>query len=122
MATSVKRLGRTVWYWILLTPLSPSISARPADPRDFFETRIRPLLSAHCLACHGEQTQMAGLKLSTEEGFLKGSEKGPVVVKGDPESSRLIQVVRYVKDIKMPPTGKLTAKQIADLTEWVQQG
>ena len=65
---------------------------------------------------------MAGLNLATEASFLKGSDKGPVVVKGDPENSRLIQAVRYQRDIKMPPTGKLTARQIADLTEWVQLG
>src|SRR5262249_27736763 len=70
----------------------------------------------------GEQMQIGGLNLSTEKGLLKGSEKGPVVVKGDPDSSRLIQAVRYVKDIKMPPTAKLSSQQIADLTEWVQLG
>jgi len=122
MTTSLRKLGRILWCWILLTPLSLSLSARPADPNDFFEARIRPLLSAHCLACHGEQMQMAGLNLSTEKGFFKGSEKGPVVVKGDPDNSRLIQAVRYVNDIKMPPTGKLSSQQISDLTEWVQLG
>ncbi len=65
---------------------------------------------------------MAALNLSTEAGLLKGSDKGPAVVKGDPENSRLIQAVRYLRDIKMPPTGKLTAQQISDLTEWVQLG
>src|SRR5215813_9774265 len=119
MTTSFRRLSRILWCWILLTLLSLSLSARPADPNDFFETRIRPLLSDHCLACHGEQMQIGGLNLSTEKGLLKGSEKGPVVVKGDPDNSRLIQAVRYVKDIKMPPTAKLSSQQIADLTEWV---
>ena len=100
----------------------PSVQAQSADATDFFETKIRPLLSAHCLSCHGTQVQMAGLNLATEASFLKGSEKGPVVQRGDPENSRLIQVVRYQRDIKMPPTGKLTAQQISDLTEWVQLG
>jgi uncharacterized protein DUF1549/uncharacterized protein DUF1553 len=44
------------------------------------------------------------------------------VVKGDPEKSRLIQVVRYQGDIRMPPTGKLTELEIADLTNWVKSG
>ena len=106
--------------FLSLPSLTPR--AQSADATDFFETKIRPLLSAHCLSCHGTQVQMAGLNLSTEASFLKGSEKGPAVVKGDPENSRLIQAVRYLRDIKMPPTGKLTAQQISDLTEWVQLG
>src|SRR5215475_15683256 len=82
---------------------------------DFFETKIRPLLSDNCFACHGPLTQMAGLNLSTAETFLKGGTSGPVVVKGEPENSRLIDVVRYQGSIKMPPSGKLKDHEIANL-------
>src|SRR6185503_3871178 len=122
-------ISKPIKFLCCLLFLSPFLSlssltsrAQSADTTDFFETKIRPLLSAHCLSCHGTQVQMAGLNLATEASFLKGSEKGPVVQRGDPENSRLIQVVRYQRDIKMPPTGKLTAQQISDLTEWVQLG
>jgi hypothetical protein len=106
----------------LFTLSSISLGAQPTDTSDFFETKIRPLLVTYCFTCHGTHVQMAGLNLSTEASFLKGSEKGPVVVKGDPEKSRLIQAVRYMGDIKMPPTGKLTQLEIADLTDWVKSG
>lgn len=65
---------------------------------------------------------MAGLQLTTAAGFFKGADTGPVVVNGDPENSRLIRAVRYQDTIKMPPTGKLTAEEIEDLTEWVKMG
>ena len=113
---------RLFFLGLFLSVPSLSLRAQSADGTDFFETKIRPLLSAHCWSCHGTQVQMAALNLSTEAGLLKGSDKGPAVVKGDPENSRLIQAVRYLRDIKMPPTGKLTARQISDLTEWVQLG
>ena len=95
--------------------------AQVADP-DFFETTIRPLLSSHCFACHGVATQMAGLNLSTAETFFRGGASGAVVVKGEPESSRLIDVVRYQGPIKMPPSGKLKDQELADLIAWVKMG
>ena len=42
--------------------------------------------------------------------------------KGDPEHSRLIQVIGYGDRVKMPPTGKLSPEQIDDLTAWVSRG
>ena len=105
MTASVGRPIKLFSGFLLLSLASLSPGAQPADATDFFEAKIRPLLSTHCLTCHGTQVQMARLNLSTEASFLKGSEKGPVVVKGDPENSRLIQAVRYLGDIKMPPTG-----------------
>jgi len=66
--------------------------------------------------------QMAGLNLSTAEGLFKGSDKGPVVIKGDAENSRLIRAVGYSGELKMPPGGKLQDQQIADLKNWVAIG
>src|SRR3989454_545576 len=101
-----------------------SLTGLGANPEqaDFFESKIRPLLSDHCFGCHGPKLQQAGLDLSTAEGVLRGIVSGPVIVKGDPENSRLIQAVRYLGKIKMPPTGKLSDRQIADLITWVQMG
>jgi Protein of unknown function (DUF1553)/Protein of unknown function (DUF1549)/Planctomycete cytochrome C len=65
---------------------------------------------------------MAGLNLSTAEAFFKGGASGPVVVKGEPESSRLIDVVRYQGPIKMPPSGRLKDHEIADLVAWIKMG
>jgi hypothetical protein len=118
----VGNLNKLFGSFLLLTLDPVGLSAKPADTAIFFETKIRPLLSAHCLSCHGIHLQMGGLNLADEASFLKGSQKGPVVAKGDPENSRLIQAVRNLGHVKMPPTGMLTAQQISDLTEWVQQG
>ena len=102
---------------VALTGPAPTV-----EQTEFFESKIRPLFATKCSTCHGEQVQMAGLKLITAEGFLRGADTGPIVVEGGPGASRLIQAVRYEGKIKMPPTGKLSDQEIAALEEWVKMG
>jgi hypothetical protein len=100
--------------------------ANPTQPHseqlEFFENKIRPLLSSKCFACHGGEMHMAGLNLSTAPSFYKGGDSGPVIVKGEPEISRLIDAINYQGRIKMPPSGKLKDSEIADLVVWVKMG
>ena len=57
--------------------------AGPPDPgaqsEAFFETKVRPLLSASCLKCHGEQKQSAGLRLDSREAMVAGGDSGPAL-------------------------------------------
>ncbi|MBI3736522.1 hypothetical protein HY256_08425, partial [Candidatus Sumerlaeota bacterium] len=43
---------------------------------EFFEKKIRPLLSENCFACHGPAKQKSGLRLDTRAGLLAGGEIG----------------------------------------------
>jgi cytochrome c553 len=101
-------------------------AAPPADAIAFFESRIRPLLIAHCIDCHGPETAEGKLRLDSKQGWQRGGEQGPAIVPGDPSASLLIRLVAYrPQELKMPPEdagGKLTDQQIADLTTWVRQG
>ena len=94
---------------------------RAADDRDFFETKVRPLLAASCYDCHTEM-RSGGLRLDSREAILKGGRSGPAVVPGDPEKSLLIQAVRQTGALKMPKDGKLTAAEVDALVEWVKNG
>jgi hypothetical protein len=103
----------------------PAASQLTPEAVEFFEKRIRPVLAERCYPCHSAKVKepLAGLRLDTRAGVLKGSLRGPVVVPGDPESSRLILAISY-KDahLQMPPKGKLPDSAIADLTAWVKMG
>src|SRR5271163_2720964 len=88
---------------------------------DFFENNIRPILANNCYSCHGDSTS-GGLKLDTREALLKGGNDGPVLVPGDPEKSLIIAAVHQNTALKMPKGGKLTAQEVADLSEWVKHG
>src|SRR5262249_45207606 len=42
---------------------------------------------------------------------------------GDPDKSLLIEAVRYKnEDLQMPPAGKLSDNEIADLERWIREG
>ena len=102
-----------------------AFSAAAATPaqRDFFESKIRPLLVQNCYACHSASAQprFADLHLDTREGILQGGDRGPAIVPGNPDASRLIQAVRH-EGLKMPPSGPLGPSQVAALARWVEMG
>src|SRR5690606_11406275 len=84
--------------------------------------KVRPVLLAQCVVCHGERLQQGELRLDTRAAMLKGGVSGPSVVPGKPGESLLLESVRYHTARKMPPKGKLPDAQIAALTQWVQMG
>ncbi|MSQ94222.1 MAG: DUF1549 domain-containing protein [Gemmataceae bacterium] len=97
-------------------------AASPEQVR-FFETSIRPLLVDRCQKCHGPKKQKAELRLDSRASILKGGESGPAAVPGYPDKSLLIKAVRHVSDkLKIPDGKKLSGREIADLTRWVQMG
>lgn len=89
------------------------------DPTEFFEKKIRPIFATSCAGCHNPKLKTAGLDLSTGEGFVAGGVSGLLINKENPSESALLKVVSYDERLKMPPQGKLSAAQLADLTEWV---
>jgi cytochrome c553 len=104
---------------IILLALLSSAFAQSSD--EFFEKKIRPVLVAKCQVCHNAKAKTAGLDLSTAEGFAHGGPSGPLIAE-KPEESRLLKVIGYEDHLKMPPTGKLPAEDIADIAAWVKLG
>jgi mono/diheme cytochrome c family protein len=67
---------------------------------------------------------MAGLRLDSREGILKGGNSGAALVPGDPDKSLIISKVKSTDgDTRMPRGGTpLSDAQIADLTSWIKEG
>ena len=104
---------------------SPAPAATTPDGVEFFEKKVRPLLSEHCFQCHSAAAPKGikgGLSLDNREA-LRGGENGPAVVPGSADGSRLIRAVRWKDDkLQMPPKKALTAEQVAVLEQWVAMG
>ncbi len=132
-ASRLDEFGRMLARFMLLALLigigcsEPALAqSQDAESLKFFEDRVRPLLVKHCCECHGEELAEGKLRLDTKAGWLRGGERGPAIVPGDPSASLLIRAVSYRDEkLQMPPRdsgGKLTSAEIDTLTVWVRQG
>jgi len=111
-----------VFSFLASLPIAVAADPTPAQ-LEFFENRIRPVLVQHCQECHGSKKEWAGLRLDNQQAIFKGGETGPAAIPGKPDESLLIRAIRHDDDASpMPPEGKLSDAEIADLTEWVRQG
>ena len=91
----------------------------------FFETKIRPVLHEHCVACHGPEKQEGGLRLDSPAAIIAGGDSGASVDVTDANASLLLVAVRQLdSSLQMPPPPepKLSDSVIADLTRWIKQG
>ena len=90
---------------------------------EFFESKVRPLLSDNCFSCHGEEKQKGGLRLDSPAAIRAGGDSGAAIVPGDPAKSRMNIAVSYQDaDLQMPPKKRLSERQVADLAEWMKRG
>jgi len=109
----------------LLVIVSVPLSATAEDKIDFV-TEIKPILTTHCLTCHGPDEQEGEYRLDRKADALRGGARGTAIVPGKSKTSSLIQFVSGKhEDGRMPPEGEgkaLTKQQVAKLREWVNQG
>ena len=89
---------------------------------DFFEAKIRPVFIEHCEKCHNASKQQGGFRLDSKDHFFKGSDSGPVFNQAKPSESKLLKLLHYQSELKMPPKGKLPDQVINDISEWVNKG
>ncbi len=82
-----------------------------------FHGAVLPVLSRHCLRCHGEK-EKGGLRLDSRAGALE------VIDLADPAASEfLLRLATDDPDERMPPSGaRLSAEELATLEEWVGSG
>lgn len=99
-------------------------SALAQEPVTFEDLAV--ILDARCIMCHSGAGAPLGLRLDTEAGLRTGSERGPVVIAGDPDASEIVRRLRGDALPRMPLTGPpyldddeidLFVRWIAALTE-----
>lgn len=87
---------------------------------------VQPILTDHCIACHGSDRQRGQLALHTHDAMLTGGASGPVILPGNAQASVLMQRVRLPLEEPghMPPAGKsqLTSSEVSALQWWIDQG
>ncbi len=104
---------------------SPESSAKSSGERGkvLFREHVRELLETRCLACHGGQFKKSGLDLSSRETLLKGGDRGPAVVPGDPKASLVYKAIAHIDEPHMPyQADKLPDAVIAEVGNWILAG
>ncbi|MEZ6127405.1 MAG: DUF1553 domain-containing protein [Planctomycetaceae bacterium] len=94
-----------------------------AAKREFFETRIRPVLIQHCYQCHSAdaKTIRGGLLLDSRDGVIQGGESGAAVIPGNPDDSLLLSSLKH-ESFEMPPDRRLPDSVVADFEKWILDG
>ena len=108
-------------------PAEGKIEKGSAGGENLFAAKVRPLLEAKCLQCHGAAKHKGGYRLDVSEMALKGGESGRAAIKpGNPLESNLVRLILLPRDSDdvMPPDGKepLTSDEIMILIRWIQAG
>ena len=116
------------WLIGALLLLSSLRTARADDdPKgiEFFEKKIRPVLTERCYSCHSVRAKKlkGALLLDSRQGMLKGGNMGAAVDPGNPAGSILVKAIRYHDtDLQMPPKEKLPDAVIKDFERWIRMG
>ncbi|MFN9706311.1 MAG: c-type cytochrome domain-containing protein, partial [Planctomycetota bacterium] len=122
MPRSFRRSSRR-WFAVLVAfaaaTTAPAQSGAVDFPRD-----VRPILAAHCYACHGPDAaaRKADLRLDRREEALAARDGSAAIVPGDPAASALWQrVTSSDPDDVMPPPDAhkpLAPEQKERLRQW----
>ncbi len=97
-----------------------------------FNEHIQPILSEYCYHCHGpdagtRKPEKEPLRLDIEEEAFKIRDSGvPVIIKGKPAESELVQLMKsHDKNEVMPPPEShkvMRPREIALVEKWIEQG
>ena len=98
----------------------PPVSQKQVD----YALDIEPILTKHCIKCHGPNKPKNDFRLDEREHALKGGESGAAIIPGKSAESPLIQFVSAIdEDMRMPPKGDLlSAEEVGLLRAWIDQG
>ena len=94
---------------------------------DFYQD-IYPFLKTNCISCHNKTTTKADLDMETPEMMKKGGESGPSIIPGKGAESLVVLASLHQNDLEMPPASNksgavnLTPKEVAMLTQWINEG
>ena len=112
--------------WSADAALNAPASADSPSPVDY-TSQIKPILTQHCVTCHGAAKPRGGLRLDTAAAALAGGKSGPAVLPGKGAESPLIEALRGEgatdrMPLNRPPLAEAEIKLIESLDRPGGQG
>src|SRR4051812_17673217 len=90
-------------FWSVACSFALANSAAHSQEKITYQDHVLPLIENNCGKCHNPDKKKADLDLTSYSGVIKGSGSGPVVVAGNPDSSKLWKAITQVEEPTMPP-------------------
>ncbi|MEZ6057332.1 MAG: PSD1 and planctomycete cytochrome C domain-containing protein [Planctomycetaceae bacterium] len=108
---------------VALTLVSlPLWGAEPGE--QVYLDEVKPLLTAHCVGCHGPDKQQGGLRVDAGSLLLTGGDSGAAVLPGKSAASALWQAVAHTGDVSEMPLDKpqLAKGEVDAIKRWIDAG
>lgn len=82
---------------------------------------IQPIFQAHCQACHGPQTQAAGIRMDRRQDLFKP--EAPLIVPGQSGNSRLVGLISgNWPEQGLASSHRLNKADVDLIKRWIDQG
>jgi Protein of unknown function (DUF1553)/Protein of unknown function (DUF1549)/Planctomycete cytochrome C len=121
-----KAIRGILFLSFLITADSARAFQEPAALPSLYESRIQPILAAHCYRCHGQNRHESNYRLDVRELALGSGDRGESpIVPGNADASPLIAMITGSDGEQMPPDdeGKpLDAEAIEAIRQWIDEG
>ena len=93
----------------LLTAIAASSICGEDTKKVDYVRDIKPLLSEHCIKCHGPKKREGGLRLDTKKWAMQGGDLGEAILPGKPDESELVYRVETDDVTEKMPTQRRSA-------------
>ncbi|MCY4511576.1 MAG: PSD1 and planctomycete cytochrome C domain-containing protein [Acidobacteria bacterium] len=108
---------------VFLLGAAGSVAQAQTGAEISFTDHIRPIFERSCWNCHGEASQLSELDLRTREAAVQGGVRGPALVPGRAEDSRLYRMLAGLDDPPMPMAGDpLSDAELMAIRTWIDDG
>ena len=108
---------------VFLMGAAGSVAQTQTGAEVTFTDHIRPIFERSCWNCHGEASQLSDLDLRTREAAVEGGVRGPALVPGRAEDSRLYRMLAGLDDPPMPMAGDpLSDAELMAIRTWIDDG
>src|SRR5439155_20428776 len=88
-----------------------------------YADHVLPILRDKCFGCHDPDKVKGGLNVANYTTLMQGGSSGAVIKPGDPEGSRLYQLVTHKHKPTMPPKSDMLPKENLDtIRQWIAGG